>query len=279
MTKPFQLTLLKAILILVTSFISLFVVGFVTYPIMHWMRLLGPSALSLFSNLLGVLSDGLIIYLFFLSGGHKFSFKPILGRPFHKVIWLSLMTLGAILLIEPLQVMMLSNVPIHPMLLDMMEQMQSQPVVMFIMIVVTAPLMEELLFRGVLLSGLEATYGPKLGIFFSAVLFGAIHLNWHQFLTATVIGLIYGWVALETKSVRYTIILHALNNAFVFFTQGFHFISITQSSLLTLALGLMLVTGLMVVFHRFFKLPLSQDEPMVTQVSQQEGGFLCQKDL
>jgi membrane protease YdiL (CAAX protease family) len=75
------------------------------------------------------------------------------------------------------------------------------------------PLIEELLFRGLFLFGLSARYGRPAGVFFSAVLFGAVHLSWVPVLYATTAGLVLGWLALSTRSIWPGVALHGAFNA------------------------------------------------------------------
>ena len=255
MLEPFRLSFLKALWIIISIMLCQLVIGIITYPLMHWLEVLSPNALTFVSELLNIACYAFVVYVFYLSRGYHLSFAKIKGKLSHKALWLLLMTIGAILVIEPFMAFLLEYVTVSPILVEMMDQAKAQPVAMFFVIVISAPVIEELMFRGVLLKGLSEKYGVKWGIILSALLFGLFHLNWHQMLTATVVGLIYGWVATETKSVRYTILLHAMNNAMVFVFGDFSFVNLTKSYLVSFALGLMLVTGLMVMFHRLFETP------------------------
>lgn len=89
---------------------------------------------------------------------------------------------------------------------------------MFIMIVVVAPVVEELLFRGLILfSGkqLETTW---LRIVISAILFGAIHnpTNIQSIYTYVGMGFIFSYAAKRTQSIEAPIIYHFLNNLIAF---------------------------------------------------------------
>lgn len=71
---------------------------------------------------------------------------------------------------------------------------------------------EEMLFRGFILKGLIRNYSAKTTIIFSALLFGLIHLNPWQFVSAFLLGLIFAWMALKTKSIIYPMMGHFINN-------------------------------------------------------------------
>lgn len=77
---------------------------------------------------------------------------------------------------------------------------------------VAVPLLEELLFRGVILSGLLRSQRPWVAIGQSALLFGLIHFNPAQSVSTALVGLLLGWLYYRTRSLGLCIALHALNN-------------------------------------------------------------------
>lgn len=80
-------------------------------------------------------------------------------------------------------------------------------------LVAAAPVLEELLCRGVVLGALRARYGAVAAWLVSALFFGVLHLQPVLVVNAFVIGLILGYVYMVTDSLWATMILHALNNA------------------------------------------------------------------
>ncbi len=79
-------------------------------------------------------------------------------------------------------------------------------------IVILAPILEEYLFRGVMLEGLLKRISPIKAILISSALFGLVHLNPWQFIAAMVIGIFAGWIYYKTRSLSLTIIIHFANN-------------------------------------------------------------------
>lgn len=75
------------------------------------------------------------------------------------------------------------------------------------------PFMEEWMFRGVLLKRARL-FGDWTAVVFTAVMFGLMHGNLSQFLYATAIGLILGYVAVKTNGIRYTVPIHILINTY-----------------------------------------------------------------
>jgi Predicted metal-dependent membrane protease len=86
----------------------------------------------------------------------------------------------------------------------------------FLTIVIAAPIIEELIFRGIILEGLLQRYSPVKSIILSSVLFGIGHLNPWQFISALVIGLFSGWVYYRTRKLSLSILIHLVNNLFAF---------------------------------------------------------------
>ena len=75
-----------------------------------------------------------------------------------------------------------------------------------------APVVEEMLFRGIVLRGFLHRYGRAQAILGSAVLFGVAHLNIYQFVAALVIGALSGWIYQRGRSLVPCIALHAAYN-------------------------------------------------------------------
>jgi len=71
---------------------------------------------------------------------------------------------------------------------------------------------EEMTFRGVILSGFKDNYSLKKAVIVSALLFGIVHMNPWQFVTAFIFGMTAGWVCLKTKSLLLCIYMHLFNN-------------------------------------------------------------------
>ena len=82
----------------------------------------------------------------------------------------------------------------------------------FIMMVVVAPIFEELIYRGIILDGLLKRYSATTSILVSSILFGIIHMNLPQVFPAIVAGIFMGWVYYRTKNLTLTILIHACMN-------------------------------------------------------------------
>jgi membrane protease YdiL (CAAX protease family) len=76
-----------------------------------------------------------------------------------------------------------------------------------------APVLEEMLFRGVILRAFLQRYPRGVAIVHSAAIFGLAHMNLYQFIGGLTMGLIAGWLYERTRSLWPCITLHAAYNS------------------------------------------------------------------
>ena len=76
---------------------------------------------------------------------------------------------------------------------------------------ILSPIIEEIMFRGVMLNKLRI-YGDKVSIITTAILFGLFHANFSQFFYAVALGMIFAYITLKTGTIKYSIILHIVVN-------------------------------------------------------------------
>lgn len=76
---------------------------------------------------------------------------------------------------------------------------------------IVAPIVEELVFRKVLLDRLRK-YGDLVAVLVSGLCFGLYHGNIAQFLYASALGFIFAYVVIRTGRIRYSIALHICIN-------------------------------------------------------------------
>jgi membrane protease YdiL (CAAX protease family) len=81
-------------------------------------------------------------------------------------------------------------------------------------LVVATPLVEETLFRGLLLPGLAARLGPGAAIALTAAAWAAMHLQYAPFylIQALLFGLALGWLRWRSGSTLLTVVLHGIVN-------------------------------------------------------------------
>ena len=88
---------------------------------------------------------------------------------------------------------------------------QISPLANLLIIVLCAPVMEELLFRKFLVDR-TIKYGEGVAIVFSGLTFGLFHGNLVQFTYAFVLGMFLAFLYVKTRNLLYPILLHMMQN-------------------------------------------------------------------
>ncbi len=124
----------------------------------------------------------------------------------------------------------------------------------FMKVVVVAPVVEELIFRGLLFSGFRKNYNGFVAVFMSALLFSLFHLNPWQMPATFVLGLLLGWLMLRTNSILVAILGHSINNALVLFTVTYwkdlreHPIYLMEQNQLLVLSALLMALSLILIY-------------------------------
>ena len=83
---------------------------------------------------------------------------------------------------------------------------------MVFIIVIAAPLVEETVFRGVLLPSLAGGFGERWGVGITVVVFAAMHLNPFSFAPVLLVGWALAVLFLRTRSLWVSIACHSVFN-------------------------------------------------------------------
>lgn len=78
--------------------------------------------------------------------------------------------------------------------------------------ILLAPIAEELLFRGILYSIVKQSGFPRLALYGTSILFGAVHLNMASFFPLAVMGIFLAILYEETKNLLAPIVAHSFFN-------------------------------------------------------------------
>jgi membrane protease YdiL (CAAX protease family) len=101
--------------------------------------------------------------------------------------------------------------------MDPTQLLPESPVGVFftvLLAIVIAPLVEEIVFRGVLLSALAQRWGTAVGVGVSSAVFALVHVLPFAIPPIFVLSLVLGWVFVRTRSLWPCVAAHALFNAF-----------------------------------------------------------------
>jgi membrane protease YdiL (CAAX protease family) len=120
--------------------------------------------------------------------------------------------------------------PLSPGEEAMFARMGSGNFGMVLTVCILGPVLEEMLFRGIILRSFLRQYSSWSAIIGSAVLFGFAHMNLYQYVVAVILGIFLGWLYERTKSLLPCIALHAAYNS-AFTLLDFSGFNDTQDSL------------------------------------------------
>jgi sodium transport system permease protein len=87
-----------------------------------------------------------------------------------------------------------------------------------VIIALIPAIVEELLFRGLILSSLLQEKSVKTGLILSSFMFAAMHFSLIKLIPTFLLGLVFAYTVYKTKSVFSGIILHFINNAVAVWT-------------------------------------------------------------
>jgi membrane protease YdiL (CAAX protease family) len=126
----------------------------------------------------------------------------------------------------------------------------------FLLVVVSSAIIpavcEELIFRGMIFSGLRKSFSLPVAIVLSALLFALMHFSLQQFLYPFLLGMIMAWIVARTGSLVCSMIVHFANNFLVILMSYLNEVNGFSMALpftwwyYLLAVGLAMVTGLII---------------------------------
>ncbi len=136
-------------------------------------------------------------------------FLRIKNLPISHYVFLVVLTILLGFVLHPL----LDLLPPMPQwLIDALEKYIQNQNILIVLAVLLAPILEELIFRGIILDGFLKLYTPRKAIIWSSLLFAIFHLNPWQLPVALILGAFIGWVYYKTKSIWPCILIHFTNN-------------------------------------------------------------------
>lgn len=194
------------------------------------------GVIAIFMNFFPVLTDLLLPLSFLLGFGVAAALIMVLKKLkpdqlkhfFHTQVKIFHIVLAIVLYfaIMPLAEYLSMSIPTegYPLLEELYKIVEQSfamifehKVAAFIMICILAPLLEEFIFRGLILRGmLNNGINPWLSIIITSLLFGLAHLNPWQFAGAGLLGAVFAFIYWRTQSLWLVIFLHFLNNFIAF---------------------------------------------------------------
>jgi len=129
---------------------------------------------------------------------------------------IAMLMIGLAIVVSELDNLIQRIIPMSETYMDIFEGVINNNLfLVFLSLCIVAPLLEEMLFRGILLRGLLKNLEHWSAIFFSAFLFAILHMNIWQGIGAFFVGVFIGWLFFKTGSIYIAIFAHFINNLFV----------------------------------------------------------------
>ena len=184
--------------------------GFAVKAIVQYIPAVTPE----WSQLLFDVSRYIVLALVIVRFGKRGNDMPVIPARQSPALWFLLvpLTLSVSITAVPLTMW----IPRPDFFKQMFEDLSNINLPVFLSLVVIAPVCEEWLCRGIILKGLLKHYSPRKAIVWSSVIFGVVHFNPWQGVSAFFIGLAIGWIYWRTRSLRYCVFMHAVNNGTLF---------------------------------------------------------------
>lgn len=103
----------------------------------------------------------------------------------------------------------------------------------------TPAICEELLFRGLIFGSLNQKIQAKFAIILSGILFGIFHVYPGKIITTALLGMLFAYSRYKTNSLTIPIILHFINNSFIFILMPYSNI-LKHSKSISISVGLIM---------------------------------------
>lgn len=142
----------------------------------------------------------------------------------------------------------------------------------FISMAIIPPIVEELLFRGIILHTLRR-YGEGFAIVGSSLLFGLFHMDVAQFVFAFLCGLVLSFLVIKTNCLWLSIAVHFLNNALATIVELLdYYVGAQQANIIyavffiiIAVLGLLSLLALFLPNRSFFRLSANRSSLRLSQ--------------
>jgi len=204
-----------------------------------------------------IVLGSLILYIYLikkmiLEKGYKISLG--LKPKIRSVSFIILLLAGFILVYDnTFQPFISNNIKEFSFIKEIISEQFENPISSFFLIIIIAPIFEEVIFRGVILKQLLKQYSLIISLFISSILFAFIHFNINQGIGAFFWGMIFGFVYYKTESLIIPIILHLINNLFYFFVHYYwtsYDIMSKEINLVQIIIGLFLLGGSYLILNK-----------------------------
>ncbi len=164
-------------------------------------------------NLLGyTISMLFVIWFSWRNKAGKSAVKMLYFKQAPSILYplLIVFTLAFSVFLDPLTTL----IPMPDLFKEIFAMLATKDIYTLLMVCLIGPVLEEVLFRGIILEGFLNRYKAGKAIFWSAFLFGLFHMNPWQFIPGFLIGILLAYIYMKTRSLIPVILIHIVNNSF-----------------------------------------------------------------
>ena len=232
----------------------------------------------------------IILWGWWQISNHHISIDRLVGRIPRDFPWHSIFGVVGLQLVLSISIFFLIFIPISHVLPDYVQELLQIPFFLsdaetvapglyngwlIFVIVIVAPIVEELLFRGIIFSRWANKWGVKRAVIFSSLLFAVLHVE--GTLGAFVFGVVMALLYMRTRTLLVPIACHMLNNAVAVSLGAWNFglgdsanLENFQSMLWYAVIGLAVAAPLLFLYIQRSWRSLSLDLPYFELPGQQE---------
>jgi membrane protease YdiL (CAAX protease family) len=204
----------QALLLIVALFAAEFIVGTLLHEAQDVLALTEPQSWALAS----LVANGCVFatVMQYQGLGYRQLFHPagtsMRATAASVVPWVLLLVPALVIGLSMLVTLLTQAIPLSDKERALFDSMAGNDFATLLLACVIAPVVEEMLFRGIILRGFLQRYTRAQAIWGSSVLFGLAHMNIYQFVAALMMGAVCGWLYTRARSLVPCIALHAAYN-------------------------------------------------------------------
>lgn len=201
--KKLTYSILPIIRYIVLSYLVIFISYFIFY-------ILGYRDVSMFINNYGIYINLIfnIVYIFILSKKYRVRYMFSSKYIYHLLI----LGVGLSLFLNNIILLIRGNGDI----------VNVNKIVLMISSVIVGPIIEEIIYRYILISKLRCFNSRISSVIISSVIFSLSHNNIYSIIYSLILGLVLGVIYIRKVSVSNFIIVHSFANLSVLFIKGFN---------------------------------------------------------
>ncbi|MCX7884225.1 MAG: CPBP family intramembrane metalloprotease [Caloramator sp.] len=250
-SKKYYPSIKQAIVLLVIAFLIQALAGFIGGIVIKGMELKNYSKPTLdfseFILCISFISEIIIIFIGLKKA--KTPLKKIFESPktnIKDILFLMVLVVGTWFVMAGLAIIYINNSQAARETQERLSSIllgSSKEWFSILSVVIIAPILEEIVFRGIILQGFLKNYSITKAIIITAVLFGLFHGNIVQTPLVILLGIVLGVIYIKTGSLFMCIVGHVLNNFLalfagnIFLINGRHIYTLIAGIVLTIVSG------------------------------------------